>query len=71
MPWIKYQIYKCQECPFSIVQATPGAGCAIDRFCNCKKTNNKQMHMRKIGGYIEWDSEEPAVPDWCPIRVDE
>ena len=30
----------------------------------CEKAN------RKIAGAVEWPSEIPEVPNWCPIKID-
>ena len=51
-----------KKCPFVISDKTEGAGCASDYFCAA--ANNK-----KIAGYVEWESDMPLVPDWCPKRV--
>ncbi len=63
------EIEKCTDkpngvgCPFVHSERTQGAGFAVDYWCNGTKT------PRKIIGYIEWDSEIPPVPEWCPYRV--
>jgi hypothetical protein len=43
-------------------ERTIGAGYAFDYLC-------KACGKRKIVGYVEWDSEIPPVPDWCPFRI--
>lgn len=55
------KVQKCNECPFSKTERTQGAGYAIDRFCG-------PMSNKKVGGYIEWERDEPCVPEWCPYR---
>lgn len=54
---------RCDECPYHTTKATPGAGFADDYYC--KKTG------KIITTYVEWDSEIPPVPDWCPYREKE
>lgn len=54
-----------KECPFIRTQRTPGSGYADDYLCIHPK-----IKIRKIVGYIEWDSELPPIgefPDWCPL----
>ena len=66
---IKLNISKCNEidkkvgisCPFLEISRTQGAGYAEDFFC---KANNS----KKICGYVEWESDIPLVPDWCPFK---
>ena len=57
------EIEKCNECPFHDTRRTPGAGYAIDYFCVLEKG-------KEIAGYIEWNSDLPYVPDWCPIAIE-
>lgn len=59
---ISINIGRCDECPFHYTKRTPGAGCADDYYC--KATNGK-----KIVGYVEWESEIPSVPTWCPFYI--
>ena len=56
-------IGRCDECPFVEVSRTPRAGYAHDYFC----TKADKMIMT----YVEYDSEIPPVPQWCPFRVKE
>lgn len=70
MPWIKFHIDKCRQCPFTEIDRTQGAGFAWDRYCT-RESNDGHKSKIKVGGYIEWESEEPEVPSWCPIKVDE
>ena len=43
-------------------ERTAGAGYAFDFFC-------KAADNRKITGYVEWESEIPPVPSWCPFYI--
>ena len=52
---------RCDECPLHYTERTQGAGYAFDY--HCKACNGK-----KIVGYVEWDSEIPEIPEWCPYR---
>ena len=52
---------RCDLCPCVMTAPTPGVGCATDYYC-------KAANCKKIVGYVEWDSEIPPVPDWCPFR---
>lgn len=47
------------RCPFFYTERTENAGYALDYFCEA-------ANGRKIVGYVEWDSDVPPVPDWCP-----
>lgn len=58
---VNIPVGRCDQCPYHYTKPTPNAGYAEDYFC---KIANKA-----IGHYIEWDSEIPAVPDWCPFRL--
>jgi hypothetical protein len=59
---IKLSVGRCDTCPFVEKTRTPHAGYAHDYYC--KLTPNRTM----IVGYVEYDSEIPEVPDWCPFR---
>lgn len=59
---------RCDECPCVKETRTPRAGFAFDYYCNACQTSNGP---RKITGYIEYDSEMPPVPDWCPFKIKE
>lgn len=54
-------IGRCDDCPFVEVSRTPRAGYAHDYLCS--KTN------KTIINYVEYDSEIPPIPDWCPYRL--
>lgn len=54
---------RCDECPYHYTRPTDGAGYAEDYFC--RKANKEIAH------YIEWESEIPTVPEWCPFREKE
>lgn len=59
---LEYDIEKCWDCPKCISEPTQTADSfevALDYYCG---VNNK-----KIAGYIEYDSEMPKVPNWCPL----
>ncbi len=67
-------IKNCSECPKVITRRTRGAGYAFDYLCGtCKSsfvnhmTGNKETIYKKIVGYVEYDSEIPDVPEWCPL----
>ena len=55
---------RCDMCPMCETERTIGAGYAFDYLC-------KACGKRKIVGYVEWDSEIPEIPDWCPFRAKE
>lgn len=55
---------RCDVCPLVKKTRTPRTGCAFDYYC-------KAVNDKKIVGYIEWDSEIPPIPDWCPFREEE
>lgn len=57
-------IGRCDDCPFYYTDYTRGAGCADDYFC-------KAARGRKIAGYVEYASEIPPVPSWCPFYIKE
>lgn len=59
---IGFEIEKCNKCPFVKTELTFGAGYAMDYICT--KTN------KRIVGYVEWDSEIPEVPEWCPCKIE-
>ena len=60
---------RCDECPMVTNQLTPRAGFAIDYFC--KACRNEDLSYREIAHYVEYDSEIPPVPNWCPWKVRE
>ena len=59
--FIGFEIEKCEECPFVKLTRTTGAGFAYDYWCS---KNNKL-----IVGYVEYPSEIPIVPNWCPCKI--
>lgn len=61
---ITIPVGRCDECPFHYTDYTRGAGCADDYFC-------KAAGGKKIVGYVEWESEIPSVPTWCPFYIKE
>lgn len=60
---IALDIHKCTECPFMKRVRTSGAGYAEDYHCS-------KMSDKLIVGYVEWASEVPPVPDWCPCKIE-
>lgn len=64
MTMVQFNIEKCDKCPFVKTKLTKGFGYALDYMCS-KKDN------RVITSYIEWDSQIPPVPEWCPIKVND
>lgn len=54
---------RCDECRLCRVERTPRAGYAYDYICTAMN--------KTITTYVEWDSEIPAIPHWCPFRVKE
>lgn len=62
---IHLSIENCLECPYCKSKRHWTADSwehAEDYFCNLK-------NEKPIATYIEWPSEMPEVPDWCPIRL--
>ena len=59
---IVINVGRCDECPLHYKERTAGAGYAFDFFC-------KAADNRKITGYVEWESEIPPVPSWCPFYI--
>lgn len=60
---------RCDECPCVEETRTPRAGYAVDYWCRaCRDANG---NPKQIVGYVEWDSEIPPVPDWCPFKIQE
>ena len=70
---IQLEINDCQDCPFCESQrhwTSDSWEHAYDYYCKKKETGNKEYPSRKIAGYIEWRSEMPEVPHWCPLSVE-
>ena len=61
---ITIRVGRCDECPFHYTDYTRGAGCADDYFCEA-------AGGRKIAYYVEYPSEIPPVPEWCPYFIKE
>lgn len=59
---------RCDECPCVKQTRTPRAGYAFDYYCNAVQTPSGPM---RITTYVEYDSEIPPVPDWCPFKIKE
>lgn len=64
---VTIDVGRCDECPFVTTERTPNAGFAFDYFCTACK-NKYTGKLKRITSYVEWDSEIPPVPDWCPFR---
>jgi hypothetical protein len=70
MAVIMLELKKCNRsgqmldysCPMLGSEPTKGAGCATDYYC--------MLANKPIAGYVEWESEMPEVPEWCPLRSD-
>ena len=63
-------VKKCIECPCSKV----GSGCSQAshaRHCSLVKDEKYPKLGRCISDYIEYGSEEPLIPEWCPILTEE
>jgi len=60
------KITNCHQCQHISEEKTPGAGYAIDYYCNA-------VTPRKIvAGYVEWDREKRKghdFPDFCPLEM--
>ena len=54
---------RCDECPYHYIHISPDIDSGDDYIC---KIANKV-----IASYIEFDSELPVVPEWCPFRSKE
>ena len=57
-------VNKCNECPYHITKPQY----TIDSWEHpegyfCSKKDN-----RPIAEYIEWESELPPIPEWCPFK---
>ena len=64
MTKIILEIEKCWDgCPYC-KSHFGGHGDADDWFC----TYNDRI-KRPIATYVEYNSDMPAVPDWCPCNV--
>lgn len=61
-----YDIDNCSRCPLHktqpLVTSDPWEH-ASDYYCG---SNGK-----KIAGYIEWESDMPNIPSWCPHLLKE
>ena len=61
------EIKQCSEgCGYHDTDRTRGAGYALDWLCK----HPEAPKGKKVGGYIEWASEEPGIPDWCPALAE-
>jgi hypothetical protein len=79
MPEIKIQINSCKDCPHCKVTRLYTEDSwehAEDYWCKGVKATplhergRESLPYKLIRGYVEWDSEIPAPPRWCPL-VDE
>ena len=64
MAIIGIEIEKCNKCPYVYTEPVL-TGDSWDHMEDYICTQNNQ----KIAGCVEWPSEIPPVPDWCPIRI--
>lgn len=65
MAKIYLEIDKCSQCPFHYtVPVDTGDSWDHMEDYMCSKGN------KKIAGAVEWPSEIPVVPEWCPIKID-
>lgn len=76
---ITQEIKDCQECNFCKATKLYTADSwehASDYWCtkvpavNEPSRGREQTDFKMIAGYIEWPSEMPGVPSWCPLRPD-
>ena len=61
---LEYDIEKCWDCLMCKSEPTITADSfeiATDYYCG--------VNGKKIMGYVEYDSEMPPVPNWCPLLV--
>ena len=66
MAKICLEIDKCSQCPFHYtVPVDTGDSWDHMEDYMCSKGN------KKIAGAVEWPSEIPVVPEWCPIKLDQ
>ena len=64
-PIVYIPIGRCDECPCSTTRHAYGAaGYSYDLLCAAKG-------MATIMVDIEWDSEIPPIPNWCPFYTKE
>lgn len=71
MAKIIVEIKNCQDCPFvkETRHWTPDSwDHAFDYYCKKVETINGP---KTIAEYIEFPSEMPDVPSWCPCRLPE
>lgn len=62
-------IKKCSECPKCITRRTPRSGFAYDYLCSM--LSDVDGNYTEITGYVEYESEIPEVPEWCPLALKE
>lgn len=65
MSKIVLEVRDCQDCPF-VKSEYVYTGDSWDHMYDyfCQKADNK-----KVAGAIEWRSEMPEVPEWCPCHL--
>ena len=66
MTKILIEIKGCKECPFVDISRDYTA----DSWEHCEKYVCKKQHNKIIERYVDWN-EKVAVPDRCPIKVEE
>lgn len=80
MPEIKIQIDSCKDCPHCKVTRLYTEDSwehAEDFWCMAVVDNphyergRESLPYKLIRGYVEWDSEIPKPPVWCPLVSEE
>lgn len=65
-----FVIESCKNCPNRRVTRGPG-GYSEDWYCHTESISFYgpiPKEAKKIGGYIEYPSDEPkGIPEWCPL----
>ena len=64
MAVVGIEIERCNKCPYVDIEPVY-TGDSWDHMEDYICTQNNQ----KIARGVEWSSEIPFVPDWCPIRI--
>lgn len=73
---ISYEVKDCTECQFckgTKLYTEDSWEHATDYWCTKVPAVNEPSRGRSnepfkmIAGYIEWPSEMPGIPEWCPL----
>ena len=76
MATITMEVKKCSECPkckVTRLYTEDSWEHADDYWCTATpaesitKQGRSALPFRLIKGYVEWASEIPDVPEWCPL----